>query len=186
MTFDARGSGNSDHPRAGYRFTDHAADAIAVLDATDTDVASVVAASAGTHTAVLLATRDPRRVRRLVLIAPPMEIPGEAGLPIEPTAQEGSEPDWRTDYAEFVPWFIGEAFPEPDAETTIAEIVQIGLEADHRMLLQQRDEADWDEAPRLLGAIRRPSSASTPSANAVSVDTGTLHPVRASAGPTRR
>ena len=47
LTFDARGSGLSDRPSAGYRFIDHLADAVAVLDATDTAAASVVAASRG-------------------------------------------------------------------------------------------------------------------------------------------
>jgi hypothetical protein len=36
ITYDARGSGDSDHPSTGYRFDDHLADAIAVLDATST------------------------------------------------------------------------------------------------------------------------------------------------------
>ena len=31
LTYDARGSGRSDHPSAGYRFTDHLEDAVAVL-----------------------------------------------------------------------------------------------------------------------------------------------------------
>ena len=65
--------------------------------------------------------------------------------------------DWRTDYPHSFLWFISTAFPEPGSETTIAEIVEIGLEADHAMLLQQGAEPDWDEAPRQLDEIRCPT-----------------------------
>jgi pimeloyl-ACP methyl ester carboxylesterase len=159
ITYDARGSGDSDHPSTGYRFDDHLADAIAVLDATRTSKASVVAASAGTHVAVLLAARDPDRVHRLVLIAPPMDIPSDDTLDraIEPEnsgADAARHPDWRTDYPGFVPWFISAAFPESGSETTIAEIVAIAQGADHAMLQQQGREIDWDDAPRHLAEVR--------------------------------
>lgn len=154
LTFDARGSGASDHPRTGYSFRHHAADALAVLDATGTGSASLVGASRGSHAVILLASGHPERVRRIVLVAPPMDVPG-ADVP--PEAEDSSEPDWETDYPAFVRWFINEAFPEPDAATTIDEIVRIGLEADHAMLVQQGQEIDWDEAPALLGTIQCPA-----------------------------
>jgi pimeloyl-ACP methyl ester carboxylesterase len=162
ITYDARGSGDSDHPSTGYRFDDHLADAIAVLDATGTSAASVVAASAGTHTAVLLASRDPDRVHRLVLVAPPMDVPSDDGRdramePEDGNADAAAHPDWRTDYEGFVPWFISAAFPESGSETTIAEIVAIAREADHAMLVQQGREIDWDDAPRHLAQVRCPT-----------------------------
>jgi pimeloyl-ACP methyl ester carboxylesterase len=158
LTFDARGSGESDRPVAGYDFADHLEDAVAVLDATETAAASLVAASRGTHVAVLLASRYPDRVRRLVLIAPPMDIPSDNGLDSPAEAENGAPPpDWRTDYTAFVHWFIATAFPEPGSETTIKEIVEIALDADHAMLLKQGDEADWDEAPRHLKEVRCPT-----------------------------
>ena len=159
LIFDARGSGGSEHPASGYGFSEHADDALAVLDATGTDVASVVTASKGGHSAVILASREPRRVRRLVLVAPPMDVPGaiEVAEPAGSPEPDPARPDWRTDYATFVPWFIKAVFPEPGMETTIAEIVTIALGADHPMLLQQSAESDWDEAPRLLGTIQCPT-----------------------------
>jgi pimeloyl-ACP methyl ester carboxylesterase len=158
VTYDARGSGQSDRPSAGYRFADHLEDALAVLDATETAAASVVAASAGTHVAVLLAHRYPDRMRRLVLIAPPMDVPSDDGLDSPAETEHGAPPpDWRTDYSAFVPWFISAAFPEPGSETTIAEIVELALDADHAMLLQQERELDWDEAPRHLQGVRCPT-----------------------------
>ena len=156
ITYDARGSGASDHPKAGYSFDDHLADAVSVLDATDTRAASVVAASLGTHIAVLLAVQQPSRVGRLVLIAPPMDVPGAAS-PDSADEEESSAPSWRTDYPSFVPWFISAVFPEPDSQTTIDEIVAIASEADHPMLLQQSTELDWDKAPRHLGGVRCPT-----------------------------
>ncbi len=165
ITFDARGSGTSDHPPAGYRFDDHVADAIAVLDASQTTAASLVAGSLGTHVAVLLATRHPDRVARMVLIAPPMSVGGtdDGGVdaPTESSDDDGSArssaPDWRTDYPAFVPWFIGEVFSEPDSQATIDEVVDIALQADHAMLLQQAAELDWDEAPHHLKDVRCPT-----------------------------
>jgi pimeloyl-ACP methyl ester carboxylesterase len=155
LTYDARGCGGSDRPPVGYRFTDHLEDAVAVLDATETAAASVVAASAGTHVAALLAQRHPDRVRRLVLVAPPMDVPADDRRDSPPEKEhEAPPPNWRTDYTAFVPWFINTSFPEPGSETTIKEIVEIALEADHAMLLQQSAEFDWDEAPRHLDAVR--------------------------------
>lgn len=158
LTYDARGSGESDRPSRGYRFADHLEDAVAVLDATKTTAGSVVATSAGTHVAALLAQRHPERVRRLVLIAPPMDVPSDDRP--DPSARKESgapPPDWRTDWSAYVPWFISTVFPEPGSETTINEIVEIALGADHAMLLQQSTEFDWDEAPRHLDEVRCPT-----------------------------
>ena len=155
LTYDARGSGESGHPASGYRFDDHVADALAVLDATQTRVASVVASSLGTHVAVLLAVAHPTRVQRVALVAPPMDVPGT-----EPAAENveepTSDPSWRTEYERFVPWFISNVFPEPDSQRTIDDVVAIALEADHRMLVQQAKELDWDEAPRRLRELACP------------------------------
>lgn len=162
ITYDARGSGESGHPPVGYRFEDHLADALAVLDATNTADASVVSASRGTHVAVLLASRHPDRVRRLVLVVPPIDVPTDAMADASAKIEDeqvpaAPDPDWKSDYEQFVPWFISVVFPEPGSKTTIDEVVAIAREADHRMLLQQATELDWDEAPRHLNEIRCPT-----------------------------
>ncbi|MBA3687850.1 MAG: alpha/beta hydrolase [Chloroflexi bacterium] len=165
LTYDARGSGTSDHPPDGYRFDDHVADAMAVLDASHTSTAALVAGSLGTHVAVLVAAHHPVRVARMVLIAPPMDVAGRVEGDVETPTESSDEdrsagpsaPDWRTDYPAFVTWFIGEVFSEPDSQATIAEVVSIALEADHAMLLQQSAELDWDEAPRHLKDVRCPT-----------------------------
>ena len=165
LTYDARGSGTSDHPPDGYRFDDHVADAMAVLDASHTSTAALVAGSLGTHVAVLVAAHHPVRVARMVLIAPPMDVAGrvegDVEIPTESSDEDRSAgpsaPDWRTDYPAYVTWFIGEVFSEPDSQATIDEVVSIAREADHAMLLQQAAELDWDEAPRYLKDVRCPT-----------------------------
>jgi 3-oxoadipate enol-lactonase len=158
LTFDARGSGHSDRPSTGYSFDDHLEDALAVLDATGTTTASAVAASTGTHVAVLLAVCHPDRVGRLVLVAPPMDVPTDDQTASHASADGADEePDWRTAYPAFVRWFIEAVFPEPGMDQTIAEIVEIALEADHAMLVQQSEEMDWDDAPRRLPEVDRPA-----------------------------
>lgn len=163
ITYDARGSGDSQRPPRGYRFEDHVADAIAVLAATNTPIASVVAASLGTHVAVLLAAQYPALVRRLVMVAPPMDVPGKSARHSADAAGDAESgpsdpaPNWRTDYRPFVRWFISTVFPEPGAERTIKEVIAIADEADHAMLIQQGNELDWDAAPRKLHEVRCPS-----------------------------
>ncbi len=92
LTFDARGSGSSGHPKDGYRFDDHVADAMAVLDASHTSTAALVAGSLGTHVAVLVAAHHPDRVARMVLIAPPMDVAGRVEGDVE-TPTESSDED---------------------------------------------------------------------------------------------
>jgi pimeloyl-ACP methyl ester carboxylesterase/predicted glycosyltransferase len=71
ITFDGRGSGRSSRPRGAVAFADHefAADALAVLDATETARAVVVGFSSGATWAVHLAAAHPERVQGVVAIA---------------------------------------------------------------------------------------------------------------------
>ncbi len=82
VTFDGRGNGRSDRPPdvAAYAEADYAADALAVLDATETDSAVVVAWSVGAQRAVVLAAEHPRRVSGLVFIGPAVPF----GRPAQP------------------------------------------------------------------------------------------------------
>lgn len=69
IAFDARGHGASSKPHHRDRYDDRArvADALAVLDALGCDDADVVGYSMGGWTALLLAAREPRRVRSLAV-----------------------------------------------------------------------------------------------------------------------
>src|SRR5262245_30383506 len=72
ITFDGRGNGRSDRPKGpeAYHPREYAADAIAVLDATDTKRAVLVGMSQGSHFAAILAAQHPERVQSAFLIAP--------------------------------------------------------------------------------------------------------------------
>ena len=72
VTFDGRGNGRSDRPRdpEAYDEREFAADALAVLDATDTKQAVLVSLSLGAQRALVLAGEHPERVLGAAFIAP--------------------------------------------------------------------------------------------------------------------
>ncbi|MFH8935511.1 alpha/beta fold hydrolase [Streptomyces griseosporeus] len=67
ITFDYRGTGDSDAPEAGYSTPEFAEDVIAVLDALGVERADVYGTSMGGRVAQWVAVHHPDRVRRLVL-----------------------------------------------------------------------------------------------------------------------
>ena len=72
ITFDGRGTGRSSRPRGAAAFADRefAADALAVLDATETERAVLVGFSCGATWAIHLAAAHPERALGVVAIAP--------------------------------------------------------------------------------------------------------------------
>ena len=72
ITFDGRGNGLSDRPEEpeAYAEAEYAADALAVLDATETERAFVVGHSMGGQRGLLLAADHPDRVEGVVFIGP--------------------------------------------------------------------------------------------------------------------
>ncbi len=170
LTYDARGSGASDHPETGYRFEDHAADALAVMDAAGVERALVVAASAGVNAAILAATRNPERIDRLVLVAPAIRMEAEAdvdratrlaGFHAARATYDGWErwnaDYWRRDWSGFARWFLGVVFNEPGSEQLVEDILEIALQADVEMLIRQQHEFDSGAAARELGNVRSPT-----------------------------
>ena len=77
VTFDGRGSGRSDKPvgAAAYANTECAADILAVLDATSTERAVLVALSCAATWAVHAAAEHPERVAGIVAISPACGFP---------------------------------------------------------------------------------------------------------------
>ena len=174
VTFDPRGAGRSDRPSTGYRFSDHVADAVAVMRAARIDRASVIAASNGTNVAALLAHRLPQLVDRLVLIDPAIAVGPEArsedddddeAFWMQRPSYEGwerwSAPYWRADWPGFARWFLETAFNEPGSEEVIDAVLRIALEADPEMLIQEHVEwhegHDFQSIPPLLGSIASPT-----------------------------
>ncbi len=76
ITFDGRGNGRSDRPAGGraYRPEEFAADALAVMDATDTERVTLVGESCGAQWATILAADHPERADRIVYIAPAVRL----------------------------------------------------------------------------------------------------------------
>ena len=72
VTFDGRGNGRSDRPAgvAAYLEDEFAADALAVMDATGTDRATLVGLSCGALWGTIVAADHPERVAGIVYIAP--------------------------------------------------------------------------------------------------------------------
>jgi pimeloyl-ACP methyl ester carboxylesterase len=163
ITYDPRGAGSSDRPLSGYDFTDHMADALAVLEDTGTERAVVVTASRGINSAVLMAASHPERIQGLVGVAPYVEFDGDADETFwqELDSHEGwdkfNAAYWRRDFPDFVRFFMAEVFTEPDSAATIEEIVDIALEASPEMLIQQEREQDWSIAAPLLGSVACPT-----------------------------
>lgn len=163
ITYDPRGAGASDRPPSGYDFEDHMADALAVLEDTETERAVVVTASRGINAAVLLATRHPERVQGIVGVAPGIEFDREVDETFwqERDSYEGWEKFnaayWRRDWPDFVRFFMNEVFTEPDSEATIDEIVDIAIGASPEMLIQQEREQDWSITAPLLGSVGCPT-----------------------------
>jgi pimeloyl-ACP methyl ester carboxylesterase/predicted glycosyltransferase len=141
VTFDGRGNGLSDKD-AGLDYSDEAfaADALAVLDATHTERASLVAVSSGARWALMLAARHPERVKNMVFIAPAVPltpaIPGRAAalerfnekLPDNQGWYKLNRHYWQTNYRDFLEFFFAECCHEPHSTKQIEDAVGWGLE----------------------------------------------------------
>ncbi len=152
VTYDPRGHGESDRPASGYGFPLHAADALAVMDATGVESAAVVTASRGLNAAVLLAAEHPRRVTRLAAIAPYMRLEPDP----QPPGPERLE-RWRNDWPGFIVPFMHAVFSEPDSAGVIEEMIAIGLDATPDVVAAQELELDWVTPAGLLGRLECPT-----------------------------
>jgi pimeloyl-ACP methyl ester carboxylesterase len=147
VTFDGRGNGLSDRPTdpEAYREEAFAADALAVLDATDTDRAILVSLSIGALRALILAAEHPERVSGSVFISPTVPLAPHhpaRGVhsftePLDTT--EGwakyNQHHWRQDYRDFLEFFFSQLFTEPHSTKQIEDCVGWGLETDPEALI---------------------------------------------------
>jgi pimeloyl-ACP methyl ester carboxylesterase len=148
VTFDGRGNGRSDRPAEPQAYVEEefAADALAVLDATDTDRTALVSLSRGIERAMLLAVAHPERVAGIVAIAPALPVPPAA--PRADAARTFAEPRdsyedwekwnanyWRQDYRGFVEFFIGRIFTEPHSTKQLEDAIGWALETDAETLV---------------------------------------------------
>ena len=141
VVFDGRGNGRSDRPTepAAYDEREFAADALAVLDATETESAVIVGYSLGAQRGLILATDHPERVEAAVFVGP--SYPG-GGEPLDERARFTWEDElgtdegwakynkhfWLRDYPGFVEFFFSRIFREPHSTKEIEDCVGWALE----------------------------------------------------------
>jgi pimeloyl-ACP methyl ester carboxylesterase/predicted glycosyltransferase len=148
VTFDGRGNGRSDRPQSpdAYREEEFAVDALAVMDATETERAILVSLSRGAERSLLLAAHHPERVGGMVFIAPALPLPPAASR----AAAEGGfvEPSetyedwgkwnanyWLAHYENFLEFFFAQAFNEPHSTKQREDSVGWALETDAETLV---------------------------------------------------
>jgi len=176
ITFDPRGNGKSGRPLdpAAYADTEYVADALAVMDATQTDRAVMVGFSRGAWLAAMLAARYPDRVHGAVMAgssSPLGEMLPERTvysfddpLEIEEGWAKSNRHYWRKDYRGFLEFFYSKVFTEPHSTKQIEDGVSWGLETTPEVLIATHDPHDFserlkerrDEALALYRSIRCP------------------------------
>jgi pimeloyl-ACP methyl ester carboxylesterase len=169
LTFDGRGNGRSDRPTEAeaYAEAEFAADAIAVMDATQTRRAIVVGFSLGGQRGLLFAANHPERVEAAVFVAP--NYPG-GGKPLPERTVHSWEDEldtvegwakhnkhyWLRDYRGFVDFFMSRVFIEPHSTKPIEDAVGWGLETTGETLVVTRAGLEPDEARELARRVRCP------------------------------
>jgi pimeloyl-ACP methyl ester carboxylesterase/predicted glycosyltransferase len=198
VTFDPRGNGRSDRPAEGTAYSEWelAADALAVLDASETERAVLVSLSLGAQRALILAADHPERIAGAVFIA--------ASLPLAPPHPERAamlarfdeqlETDegwakynrhyWRRDFEGFLQFFFSQCLTEPHSTKQIEDAVGWGLETDAETLLLTQEGPGLDEAQaRALGArVRCPVLVIHGEADAISPHARAAELARATGG----
>jgi pimeloyl-ACP methyl ester carboxylesterase/predicted glycosyltransferase len=158
ITYDARGNGRSDRPVGAPAYADeaYAGEAAAVLDATKTASAFLVALCSGIKWSLLLATAQPDRVRGIVAIAPGVHPLAPPGYPLEPVDHER----WRGDFGRWVDYHSADLLPEPHSSKVIADLVGWSLQTDAGTLTDRTHAslrpASEDEAVALCEALTCP------------------------------
>ena len=134
VTFDGRGNGRSDRPvgAQAYSPSEFADDALAVMDATETERAALVALSSGALWATILAADHPDRIDAIVYIGPAVTLisnhPERDVSPFEDAIE--TDPEWANaagllahDYIGFIEFFFSRCFTEPHSSKQIEDCI---------------------------------------------------------------
>ena len=147
LTFDGRGNGRSDRPSGAeaYLAREFADDALAVMDATHTESALLVALSRGTHWATLLAADHADRVNGVAYIGSALPYPLTTAERNVHAFDEELDTDegwakfnrhyWTRDYRGFLEFFFSKVFSEPHSTKQIEDCVGWGLDTDAETLI---------------------------------------------------
>jgi pimeloyl-ACP methyl ester carboxylesterase/predicted glycosyltransferase len=147
LTFDGRGNGRSDRPAGAASYTERqfAADALAVMDATATERAVLVALSCGALWSTMLAADHPDRVAGVVYLGPAVGLapphPERAVHSfLEPLdTDEGwaryNQHAWLRDYRGFLEFFFSRCLTEPHSTKQHEDCVGWALETAPEILI---------------------------------------------------
>jgi pimeloyl-ACP methyl ester carboxylesterase len=186
ITFDGLGNGASDRPLDPALYGDllFADDAVAVLDACGVERAAAIGVSAAGPWTLALAGRYPERVSAAVFIGSSLAVaPGHP----ERAAASATFDDvlasydgwskwnrhyWLNHYEDFLRFFFGKCFTEPDSQSQIEHFVAMGLETTPEVLLATEGDGTNDVTPevaaRLLDQVRCPTLVIHGDADAIS------------------
>jgi pimeloyl-ACP methyl ester carboxylesterase/predicted glycosyltransferase len=171
LTFDGRGNGRSERPAEpeAYAEGEFAADALAVMDATQTRRAIIVGFSMGAQRGLLLAADHPDRVEAAVFIGG--SYPG-GGEPVPERTVHSWEDEldtdqgwakhnrhyWLRDYRGYLEFFMSRMFTEPHSTKPTEDTVGWGLEttAETLALTYWAPNMEPDEARELARRVRCP------------------------------
>ncbi len=135
VTFDGRGNGRSDRPVGAdaYSTEEFAADALAVMDATGTATASLVALSCGALWATVLAAEHPARVERIAYIGPAVSLAPNFPERDRYAFDDPLDTDegwakynsfyWERDYQSFLEFFSRKCLSEPHSTKPIEDFI---------------------------------------------------------------
>ena len=161
VTFDGRGNGRSDRPESGYGQREFAADALAVMDTTGTERATLVSLSQGAQWALVLAAEHPERVGSAVFICPSVPLGESPPDRIHSWDEELDTDDgwakynrhyWLRDYRGFLEFFFSRMFTEPHSTKPIEDCVGWGLETTPETLIATEEGGLTPEEARTLAA----------------------------------
>lgn len=153
VTFDPRGNGRSDRPAesAAYLDAEYAADAMAVLDASETRAVVVIALCQSVAVALLLAAEHPDRILGIVAInpglalTPPHPHRGLGGFDAPLDRDDGwfkeNRHFWRRDWTAYTEFFFDELLPEAHSTKQHEDCVAWAAEAGADVMLAYRDQA---------------------------------------------
>jgi pimeloyl-ACP methyl ester carboxylesterase/predicted glycosyltransferase len=133
IAYDGRGNGKSDRPDdvAAYSLENYVADALAVMDATDTEQAVLVGLSFGGLLVSILAAHHPTRVKAAVLagtmaiIGPSYPYMSQQNFLAKRDTFEGwskyNREHWLTDYPDFADHFVRNICSDPHSTKQIED-----------------------------------------------------------------
>jgi pimeloyl-ACP methyl ester carboxylesterase len=171
VTFDPRGNGASDKdPSLDYSAEALVGDALAVMDATQTASAALVALSAGAQLALVLAGRYPERVEQIVCIGPavpfgersPQRLAAFRKFDERLESHDGwfkfNRHYWMTNFRDFLEFFFSQSLPEPHSTKPFEDCVGWGLETTPESLAATIDApgVSEEDARELAAAVRCP------------------------------